>query len=119
MSSNLVLEIGGLHAGYGPVPVLYGIDICVREGEIVCLVGSLTTMLLLFRAQECDAGQRKLWIATSAFACGVGVWATHFIAMLAYDGGMPISYDLGLTFLSVFLSIFGAWVAILIPANSL
>ena len=30
---------------------------------------------------------------------------------------MPISYDLGLTFLSVFLSIFGAWVAILIASE--
>ncbi len=105
---------------------MFSVIACIRDNHdwrlviaaaIVCLVGSLTTMLLLFRAQECDAGQRKLWIATSAFACGVGVWSTHFIAMLAYDGGMPISYDLGLTFLSVFLSIFGAWVAILIASE--
>lgn len=40
MNDDIVLEIGGLEAGYGAVPVLYGIDICVREGEIVCLVGS-------------------------------------------------------------------------------
>ncbi|TAL81201.1 MAG: ABC transporter ATP-binding protein [Beijerinckiaceae bacterium] len=40
MSGDVVLEIAGLHAGYGAVPVLHGIDICVREGEIVCLVGS-------------------------------------------------------------------------------
>ncbi len=105
---------------------MFSVIACIRDNHdwrlviaaaIVCFVGSLTTMLLLFRAQECDVGQRKLWIGTSAFACGVGVWATHFIAMLAYDGGMPISYDLGLTFLSVFLSIFGAWVAILIASE--
>ncbi|MDR6664872.1 PAS domain S-box-containing protein [Rhizobium sp. 1399] len=105
---------------------MFSVIACIRDNHdwrlvvaavIVCLVGSLTTMLLLFRAQECDVGQRKLWIGTSAFACGVGVWATHFIAMLAYDGGMPISYDLRLTFLSVFLSIFGSWVAILIASE--
>jgi diguanylate cyclase (GGDEF)-like protein/PAS domain S-box-containing protein len=105
---------------------MFSVIACIRDNHdwrlviaaaIVCFVGSLTTMLLLFRAQECDVGQRKLWIGTSAFACGVGVWATHFIAMLAYDGGMPISYGLGLTFLSVFLSIFGAWVAILIASE--
>lgn len=40
MSGDVILEIAGLHAGYGPVPVLFGIDIYVRESEIVCLVGS-------------------------------------------------------------------------------
>ncbi|MDQ0563948.1 NO-binding membrane sensor protein with MHYT domain [Rhizobium mesoamericanum] len=27
----------------------------------------------------------------SAFACGVGIWATRFISMLAYDGGFTIT----------------------------
>ncbi|MBB3655770.1 diguanylate cyclase (GGDEF)-like protein/PAS domain S-box-containing protein [Rhizobium sp. BK650] len=105
---------------------MFSVIACIRDNHdwrlvtaaaIVCLIGSLTTMLLLSRAQECDAGQRKLWIGASAFAAGVGVWATHFIAMLAYDGGMPISYDLGPTSLSVILSIFGSWVAILIASE--
>ncbi|MBB3592994.1 diguanylate cyclase (GGDEF)-like protein/PAS domain S-box-containing protein [Rhizobium sp. BK529] len=105
---------------------MFSVIACIRDNHdwrliiaaaIVCLVGSLTMMLLLSRAQECDVGQRKLWIGTSAFAAGVGVWATHFIAMLAYDGGLPISYNLGLTSLSVVLSIFGSWVAILIASE--
>lgn len=40
MTAGILLEIDGLHAGYGAVPVLFGIDMIVREGEIVCLVGS-------------------------------------------------------------------------------
>ncbi|HEY5226109.1 MAG TPA: ABC transporter ATP-binding protein [Methylovirgula sp.] len=40
MSGDILLEIAGLHAGYGAVPVLFGIDMRVRESEIVCLVGS-------------------------------------------------------------------------------
>jgi branched-chain amino acid transport system ATP-binding protein len=35
-----LLSIEGLHAGYGHVPVLRGIDLHVRSGEIVTLVGS-------------------------------------------------------------------------------
>lgn len=35
-----LLEISGLTSGYGDIQVLWGIDIAVREGEIVCLVGS-------------------------------------------------------------------------------
>jgi branched-chain amino acid transport system ATP-binding protein len=35
-----LLKVAGVHAGYGDVPVLWGIDMEVAQGEIVCLVGS-------------------------------------------------------------------------------
>ena len=39
MSAPL-LEIGGLEAGYGDVQVLWGVDLAVASGSIVCLIGS-------------------------------------------------------------------------------
>lgn len=38
--SGKLLEIEGLAAGYGAVPVLFGLDLAVGAGEIVALVGS-------------------------------------------------------------------------------
>jgi branched-chain amino acid transport system ATP-binding protein len=35
-----LLRVAGLHAGYGDVPVLWGVDLEVAQGEIACLVGS-------------------------------------------------------------------------------
>src|SRR5688572_33159992 len=35
-----LLAVSGLHAGYGDVKVLWGVDCAVAEGEIACLVGS-------------------------------------------------------------------------------
>ena len=35
-----LLEVAGLQAGYGDVKVLWGIDLSIDEGKIVCLVGS-------------------------------------------------------------------------------
>ncbi len=35
-----ILKLSGLTSGYGDVQVLWGIDLEVREGEIVCIVGS-------------------------------------------------------------------------------
>ena len=39
MADNPLLEVNGLHAGYGKVAVLHGIDLHVRAGEIVALLG--------------------------------------------------------------------------------
>jgi branched-chain amino acid transport system ATP-binding protein len=35
-----LLEIAGLESGYGDIQVLWGVDLIVEAGEIVCLVGS-------------------------------------------------------------------------------
>ncbi len=35
-----LLEVAGLHAGYGPVEVLHGIDVTVAEGEVVVVLGA-------------------------------------------------------------------------------
>jgi diguanylate cyclase (GGDEF)-like protein len=42
-----------------------------------------------------------MWIAIAGAAAGCGIWATHFIAMLAYDPGVAVAYDIGLTALSL------------------
>jgi branched-chain amino acid transport system ATP-binding protein len=39
MSSSPLLEVQGLRAGYGRLPVIFGIDLSVSEGEIVALLG--------------------------------------------------------------------------------
>jgi branched-chain amino acid transport system ATP-binding protein len=38
--ADVLLQVSDVRAGYGDVPVLWGIDLEVRRGEIVCLVGS-------------------------------------------------------------------------------
>jgi len=38
--SEPLLSVSGLQAGYGDIRVLWGVDLEVAEGEIVCLVGS-------------------------------------------------------------------------------
>jgi branched-chain amino acid transport system ATP-binding protein len=35
-----LLEVEGLHAGYGPIEVLHGIDLTVGDGEIVVVLGA-------------------------------------------------------------------------------
>ncbi len=35
-----MLTISGVHSGYGDVPVLWGVDLDIEQGEIACLIGS-------------------------------------------------------------------------------
>ncbi|NLS20971.1 EAL domain-containing protein [Rhizobium sp. P40RR-XXII] len=102
---------------------MFSVIACIRDDHdfrlilvaaIICLIGSLATMLLFSRAQECQSHHRRYWIVAAAFASGVGIWATHFIAVLAYQSSLPIYYDLSLTVLSVVLAIIGSWLAIAI-----
>ena len=39
MSKTNLLEVKGLGAGYGRVPILHGVDFHVGEGEIVGVLG--------------------------------------------------------------------------------
>ncbi len=38
--------------------------------------------------------RRLLWISAAAFVTGSGIWATHFIAILAYDPGVALGFGL-------------------------
>ncbi|MBV9077370.1 MAG: EAL domain-containing protein, partial [Methylobacteriaceae bacterium] len=44
------------------------------------------------------------WRLGAAFALGAGIWSTHFIAMLAYDPGLIVGFDILLTLASLALA---------------
>ena len=81
----------------------------VLGAVIVCLIGAFSTVIMLARAQECARKHSGLWTAAAAVTGGTSIWATHFIAMLAYDGGYPIVYDGAITALSILVSIVMSW----------
>ncbi|MBC2885593.1 EAL domain-containing protein [Ochrobactrum sp. CM-21-5] len=68
--------------------------------------------LLIARAGECTQRRRDNWLAIAAFAGGLGVWATHFVAMLAYRGTVAIEYDSVITVLSAVIAVAGFWLSV-------
>jgi methyl-accepting chemotaxis protein len=73
----------------------------VAVAAVVCLFASLTAVNLFNRARATAGRARAIWIIAAAVATGFGIWATHFVAMLAYEPGIPIAYGLSLTMLSL------------------
>ena len=68
---------------------------------LVCFVASIVAVNIFHRAIASQARTRLIWIAIAGAAIGYGIWATHFIAMLAYEPGVPTGYGIVLTALSL------------------
>jgi NO-binding membrane sensor protein with MHYT domain/two-component sensor histidine kinase len=49
---------------------------------------------------------RRVWLVAAAITMGGGIWSMHFVAMLAFIMPTPMSYDIGLTTLSLVVAIF-------------
>ena len=62
-------------------------------------------MSLIQRALAAAGSARLVWLSTGALATGGSIWATHFVAMLAYGPGMPTGFELGPTALSIVVAI--------------
>lgn len=73
----------------------------------ISVFGSFAALLLARRIPAATGGGTRWgWVSSAAIALGgCGIWAMHFIAMLAYRMEMPVRYDLGLTLLSMIIAI--------------
>src|SRR5467141_1093494 len=49
---------------------------------------------------------RSVWLVAAAITMGGGIWSMHFIGMLAFAMPIQMSYDIGLTTLSLVVAIF-------------
>ena len=83
---------------------------------LICFLASFTAAALMSRAQACSGKQRLFWIGAAAVEFGCGVWSLHFVAMLAFMPGMPISYDLAPTLWSVVIAMLGSFGGFLLAA---
>jgi PAS domain S-box-containing protein len=72
---------------------------------VVCFIASLCAVSLFHRARRSQGRGRAIWIGIAGVAAGFGIWATHFIAMLAYDPGIGIAYEVSLTALSLAVAV--------------
>jgi len=77
----------------------------VGLAAIICLLASFTAVTLLHHVRKSTGHLRHMWLAVSATATGFGIWATHFIAMLAFSPGIPSGYNIALTVLSLIAAI--------------
>jgi PAS domain S-box-containing protein len=72
----------------------------------IAVAASFTALDLSGRIRVSSGRSRWLWLATAAVAMGGGIWAMHFVAMLAFSvPGMNVSYDPALTVSSLLVAV--------------
>ena len=66
----------------------------VLLGGTICWFASAVAISLFHRARASEGRTRAIWIGLDATVGGCGIWATHFVAMLAYDPGTGAGYNI-------------------------
>ncbi|WP_281863642.1 bifunctional diguanylate cyclase/phosphodiesterase [Planomicrobium okeanokoites] len=59
------------------------------------------------------------WIFAGALVLGLGIWAMHFIAMLAFHLSMEVSYNAAIVLVSILPALLSCWIAFYIISRSL
>jgi diguanylate cyclase (GGDEF)-like protein/PAS domain S-box-containing protein len=93
---------------------------------LVCAIACVTAIHLFDRGLAAAASRHagdaawaeEAWRIGAAVAFGSGVWATHFLAMLAFRPGLPFGFAVPLTLASLVIPIVGAWLALSLVAGA-
>jgi NO-binding membrane sensor protein with MHYT domain/nitrogen-specific signal transduction histidine kinase/CheY-like chemotaxis protein len=92
----------------------YDADLVIASYLISALAGFA---FLRFTSRIIELGSsvvRFAWMAAGALTMGLGVWAMHFIGMLAYRLPIPVGFDAAVTALSALPAVLGSAVALFV-----
>lgn len=87
--------------------------ILVAISFIIAILAAWTALNMAGRVSTSHGRAAWIWLFGGGIAMGIGVWAMHFIGMLAMDSAMGMQYSPGLTALSMAIamasSLFALW----------
>lgn len=80
-------------------------QILVVISFVVAILAAYTALNMAARVAGSQGVAARVWLAGGGVSMGIGVWAMHFIGMLAMDLSMSMSYNAALTVLSMVIAI--------------
>lgn len=83
----------------------------------LCLVSCAAAMMLLQRAHRARGYVRWIWLVSAGTSGGFGIWATHFVAMLAYEASLVLGYEPSRTLLSLAISVTTTFLAVAVASS--
>ncbi|EJU7759524.1 EAL domain-containing protein [Salmonella enterica subsp. enterica serovar 11:b:1,7] len=102
------------------MPVSEYNHILVAVSFAVAIFASYTALNMAGRVAGSARSNARIWLMGGGFALGVGIWAMHFVGMLAMDHAMNMRFDPFLTGLSMLIAIGSSLLALwLVSAEKL
>ena len=86
-----------MHATYNPWLVSLSV--------LVAIAVSYTALMLAGRVAEAGRSGARVWLLGGAASMGIGIWAMHFIGMLAYSVPIQLRYNILITLASLLIAI--------------
>jgi diguanylate cyclase len=81
---------------------------------IIAVIASYAALDLGIQVQKTKSYARYIWMISGAFAMGMGIWAMHFVAMLAFHLSINVTYDVTLVIVSIIPAILSSGIALYI-----
>src|SRR5918999_2737135 len=72
---------------------------------VVAILASYTALTLALRIRSASGWAARAWLLGGGLAMGIGIWAMHFVGMLALSLPIPIAYDIPITAASMVIAI--------------
>ncbi|KAA0996720.1 bifunctional diguanylate cyclase/phosphodiesterase [Pseudomonas sp. ANT_J12] len=84
----------------------------VALAYVVACVAGFATLDMTERVGHVEkSGTQRLWRWVGALCLAGGIWAMHFISMLAFQAPVDIHYQLPITLLSLIFALTASWLA--------
>jgi NO-binding membrane sensor protein with MHYT domain len=90
----------------------------VALAVVICAIAALTSFKIYSHVLVSRGFQRLGLLLLTGVCSGAGVWATHFIAMLAYEPGVSTAYEPIATAASLLIAVAAATVGFAIASGS-
>ena len=72
---------------------------------LVAMLASYTALTLAMRIRLAKGNSARVWLLGGGCAMGLGIWAMHFVGMLALTLPIQIAYDVWITLLSLVIAV--------------
>ncbi|HVY91396.1 MAG TPA: MHYT domain-containing protein, partial [Bryobacteraceae bacterium] len=84
---------------------------------LLAVLASWAALDLGGRVTAARGRTRLFWLAGGSFSMGMGIWAMHYVGMLAYSLPMPVLYDWPTVLLSLLAAVAASFVALFIVSR--
>ena len=89
----------------------------VALSVVIAVIASYAALDLAGRVTQASGRTRVLWLGGGAITMGMGIWAMHYVGMLAFRLPIPVEYDWPTVLISLLAAIFAAAIALFVVSR--